>query len=175
MSRQSVWPSAPPPADHLHYLEDCISATEHCVMSLTSTLDKFRPGIQDFPRLNRILINEHVRYIPPLHLLIVRSTGTWGRRWSVSLCGSGYTVKCWHPEIPRPTPNNNLNPLILNLLPPKPRNNKTFKTRRTTSRGRTNKVERHRKNNRYPTISFTPSFSSYTIQCWGWGGGYMEW
>jgi DASH complex subunit SPC19 len=71
MSRQSVWPSAPPPSDHLHYLEDCISATEHCVTSLTSTLDKFRPGIQDFPRLNRILVNEHVRLLPPF----IRSPG----------------------------------------------------------------------------------------------------
>jgi DASH complex subunit SPC19 len=71
MSRQSVWPSAPPPSDHLHYLEDCISATEHCVTSLTSTLDKFRPGIQDFPRLNRILVNEHVRLFPAF----IRSPG----------------------------------------------------------------------------------------------------
>jgi DASH complex subunit SPC19 len=71
MSRQSVWPSAPPPSDHLHYLEDCISATEHCVNSLTSTLDKFRPGIQDFPRLNRILVNEHVRLFPSF----IRSPG----------------------------------------------------------------------------------------------------
>jgi DASH complex subunit SPC19 len=71
MSRQSVWPSAPPPSDHLHHLEDCISATEHCVTSLTSTLDKFRPGIQDFPRLNRILVNEHVRLFPAF----IRSPG----------------------------------------------------------------------------------------------------
>jgi hypothetical protein len=69
MSRQSVWPSAPPPSDHLHYLEDCITATENCVNSLTSTLNKFQPGIRDFPRLNRILVNEHVRLSPPLHSL----------------------------------------------------------------------------------------------------------
>lgn len=77
MSRQSVWPSAPPPSDHLHYLEDCFSATEHCVTSLTSTLDKFRPGIQDFPRLNRILVNEHVRR---LHTLVLLSRSKENRR-----------------------------------------------------------------------------------------------
>jgi len=173
MSRQSVWPSAPPPADHLDYLEDCISATEHCVNSLTSTLDKFRPGIQDFPRLNRILINEHVRLVSPLHVLIVPTSDQWRR--FISLCGSFNTVKCWHPEIPRSTPNNDLHSPILNFLPPKSRNHKTPKTRRTTSRGRTNKVERYRENNKYPTISFTPSFPSYTVQWWGWRGGYMEW
>lgn len=60
MSRQSVWPSAAPPSDHLNYLEDCISATENCVRSLTCTLEKFGPGISDFPRLSRVLVNEHV-------------------------------------------------------------------------------------------------------------------
>jgi hypothetical protein len=69
MSRQSVWPSAPPPTDHLNYLENCITATEGCVQSLTGALGRLEPGIRDFPRLSRVFANEHVRLFLSCHLM----------------------------------------------------------------------------------------------------------
>jgi len=67
MSRQSVWPSAPPPSDHLDYLEDCISTTEGCVQSLSGALVRLEPGIRDFPRLTKVFTNQHVR--PVVHFV----------------------------------------------------------------------------------------------------------
>ena len=159
MSRQSVWPSAPPPTDYLNYLEDCISATENCVTSLHTTLGKFGPGIQDFPRLSRVLVNEHVSlycsfwsYLD-LHIVVVGQRGK-GRQGITLITRMGVDI----PEIPSFTINNNPNPPLINLCLVSPRYSETTTTSRNTSRRRTNKITRYWKNNQNPSISFTPLF-----------------
>lgn len=61
LPRESVYPGAVPPSDHLSHLEDCITATEGCVSTLAGCLTRLSPGIEDLPRLKRVLANKHVR------------------------------------------------------------------------------------------------------------------
>ena len=51
-------------ADFLSYLDECVSTTEQCAMSLATSLQNLQPGIADLPRLSHVMRNSHVRRAP---------------------------------------------------------------------------------------------------------------
>jgi len=48
------------PNDFLHYLEDCVSTTEHCGQTMERTNHVLQSGVSDLPRLCKVLHNHHV-------------------------------------------------------------------------------------------------------------------
>lgn len=58
LPRESVYPTAAP--DLIAHLADCIYFTHASAESLGTTLARLQPGVQDLPRLTRVLGNQHV-------------------------------------------------------------------------------------------------------------------
>lgn len=48
------------PSDFLAYLDECVATTQQCSSSLSTTITKLHPGVEDLPRLTKILRNKHV-------------------------------------------------------------------------------------------------------------------
>jgi hypothetical protein len=58
--RESVYYPQQPSFDHLTHLDECVTATVSCAEVLSSGLERLQPGIQDLPRLTKVLSNTHV-------------------------------------------------------------------------------------------------------------------
>lgn len=51
-------------ADYLNFLGQCVRATEESVSTLEACITNLHPGVDDLPRLNKVLANEHVSPFP---------------------------------------------------------------------------------------------------------------
>jgi hypothetical protein len=53
-------------ADYLNFLGQCVRATEESVTTLEACITNLHPGVDDLPRLSKVLANEHVSSCPLL-------------------------------------------------------------------------------------------------------------
>ena len=80
--RESIYPTVS--YDFLSSLEDCVTTTRECTVSLGLGLEKLDKGTGNLPRLGRVLNNRHVRpssspqvlFIPDAALALSRPSPT---------------------------------------------------------------------------------------------------
>ncbi|ORX37129.1 hypothetical protein BD324DRAFT_624898 [Kockovaella imperatae] len=69
LARESMYPTAStstlPSFDFLHSLDSCVEITKECTTSLGRGLDMFKVGVEDMPRLAKVLTNrQHFLLLP---------------------------------------------------------------------------------------------------------------